>query len=99
MVNYSIESLKLYFDKITEVLKYTRQANLSIQEAKQIYIKSRENLQDVIIVAKLSWASVLADTIHQMSYFSRDSWKVVNTFKNWIQGRHKIPEIMRFRKK
>ena len=96
--NFSIDLLKPYYDKRTEVLNYTRQANISTEEAKKLCIESRKNLKDAIIIAKSRWTKVLADRIHQMSCSPRDSWKAVNTLKNWIHGHHISPEIMRFRK-
>ena len=57
-----------------------------------------KNLRDAIMIATLRWTSVLPNRIHQMSDSPRDSWKAVNTLKNWIQGHRKTPEIIRFRK-
>ena len=96
--NFSIDLLKPHYDKRTEVLNYTRQANLSTEEAKTLCIESRKNLKDAIIIAKSRWTSVLANRIHQMSCSPRDSWKAVNTLNNWIQGHRITPEITRFRK-
>ena len=33
-----------------------------------------------------------------MSYFSKDAWSAVNKLKEWIQGHHVTPIIMRFKK-
>ena len=33
-----------------------------------------------------------------MSYFPKDAWSVVNKLKDWIQGHHITPNIMRFKK-
>ena len=33
-----------------------------------------------------------------MSYFPKDVWSAVNKLKDWIQGHHVTPNIMRFKK-
>ena len=40
----------------------------------------------------------MAEIIHEMARNPKDSWKAVNTLKEWIQDHQKTQDIMRFAK-
>ena len=58
----------------------------------------KKNLQDGIELAKSRWSNHLAERIHSMSHFPKDTWSAVNKLKDQIQGYHVTPNIMRFKK-
>ena len=44
-------------------------------------------------MAKSKWNKNLAHRIHDLANTPRDVWQTVNTFKEWIQGHHKLADI------
>ena len=82
----------------SEVLDLIRQGSFSVEEAKTLAKEARNNLKDGILEAKANWSSHLAKRIHDLANYPKDAWKAVNTLKEWIQGHHKTPDIMRLSK-
>ena len=81
-----------------KILDLVRQGKYSTTQAKIMCKDSKKDLKDVISLAKANWTSHLAERIHEMARNPKDSWKAINTLKEWIQGHHKTPDIMRFAK-
>lgn len=57
-----------------------------------------QNLQEGIELVKSRWSTHLAERIHSMSYIIKDARSAVIKLKDWIQGHHVSPNIMKFKK-
>ena len=79
-----------------KILDIIRQGKYSTTQAKIMCKDANKNLKDIISIAKANWTYPLAERIHEMARNPKDSWKAVNTLKEWMQGHHKSPDIMRF---
>ena len=45
---------------------------------------TKHNLKNGISLAKANWTSHRAERIHEISRNPKDSWKAVNTLREWI---------------
>ena len=81
------------------ILNDIRQLDYSTATAKEMAKEARKDLFEGISFAKIRWSDKLADRIHDISNYPKDDWKVVFTFKEWLQGHHKTPTILRLKKK
>ena len=85
-------------NKKSELLDSIRQNKFPDSQAKFKAKEARYNLKDCIILAKAKQSNHLAECFHDLSANPRDSLKRLNTLKEWIQGHHKGPNIIRFKK-
>ena len=96
--NLSSDIIKPLMDERSRNLDLIRQKNFDVKTAKSMARTVKKNLQDGIELAKSRWSNHLAERIHSMSHFPKDAWSAVNKLKDWIQGHHVTPNIMKFKK-
>ena len=63
--------------------------------AKEVKYNLREDIQS----AKSKWTENLANKIHDLANTPRGAWQAINTLKEWIQGHHKLADIVRIKNK
>ena len=63
--------------------------------AKEVKFNIREGIQ----LAKSKWNENLANKIHDLAHTPKDAQQGVNTLKKWIQGHHKLADIVRLKNK
>ena len=97
--NSSSDILKPLMYERSRTLDLIRQKKFDVKTAKSMARTVKKNLQDGIELAKSRWSNHLAEKIHSMSHFPKDALSAVNKLKDWIQGHHVTPNIMRFKKK
>ena len=66
-----------------------------MEQEKTMAKDARNHQKDGILQDKANWSSHLANRIHDLVNYPKDEWNAVNTLKEWIQGHHKTPDIMR----
>ena len=57
------------------------------------------NLREGVELAKSKWTENLSNMIHDTANTPRYIWQAVNTLKEWIQGHHKLADIVRQKNK
>ena len=94
--SFSKESIDPLMINRANFLDQIRRGNYSTSQAKTMCKDTKKNLKDIIYIAKANWTSHLAGRIHEIARNPKYSWKAVNTLKEWIQGHHKTPDIMKY---
>ena len=76
-----------------------RQNNFQQEQAIKIANDVKSKLREGIELAKSKWTENWANRINDIANTPRNAWKDVTTLKEWIQGRYKSPDIVRFKNK
>ena len=84
-------------EKRSKVLNLIRQNNFPQDRAINMAKEVKFNLREGIELAKSKWTEVLANIIHDLANSPRGAWKAVTIVKEWIQGHHKSPDIIRLK--